>query len=327
MLSRAKEELRKKIEKNGGYLEKTEKETKGFIEQYRECLEAHNKYEIKTRNEIRCIIDQMNQEQPKEYYIKISGVVNSEFKKIDCERKDIFLYRAFYEKNYDIIKIIYNKEIEQDLSSFFFRILHEIAHLYLGHKLDEGYGRIDKSISKKKEYEASYFASALLLNKKKFQMALKNNRYNLEIISKTYHSIKVSYETVAHRCASLSNGKIHFLKTDKKNHISKQFMLPISKNKIKDVICDRWCAVKAFKEKKGKYTQKTILKNFKDGKDVIYYCYSKLIKKYDKEYTITIGCKEDFKENMSQFDDNRNIEKETFHCFAKEKKCNEECIN
>ena len=321
---RAQEILLKYIEEKNGYLGDIEKKAKAFIKKYKSCLYSSNKYEIKKKQEVRQIIDRINKEQSN-YYIILRGVSEIFFQQNNKPlNTDCF---TSYQKreNILIVLIIYKKKLEKNDGSLLFRILHEFAHFYL---LDyKKYGENKNIII---EYVASYFAAALIFNEKRFKNALKSYRYDIESIRKEYHhkNMRISYETVAHRCASLSNGEIHFLKTDKKGHIVKRFMVPTPENKKNNAginICYRWCALKAFREKE--YTQKTIFKNIKDGKDVIYYCYSKLIKNDDKEYTITIGCTEDFKENMSQFDDNRNIEKETFHCFVETKECNQECIN
>ncbi|OQY01224.1 MAG: hypothetical protein B6I26_05040 [Desulfobacteraceae bacterium 4572_130] len=328
MPSQVKEKLRKSVEKMGGCLEEIERKAENFIKKYKGCLDSSDFCEIKTKENIRKIIDEMNREE--NYIIILRSASNKEFKKYN-KSVDSFIYS--YGQNNKKILIVYNENLDdnEEIDSLLFRILHEIAHLYLNHTFDKGNQEIDEYISEKKEYEANYFASALLLNKKKFKKALKDNRYNLEMISRIYK--EMSYEILAHRCASLSEGEIHLLKTNlganqKKGSISKRFMLPIPEDRTINTeinICNKWCAVKAFKEQECK--QISTFKNLKDGKDVVYYCYSKLIKKYNKEYTITIGCTEDFKKNMSQFDDDKNIKTEIFYCFAKEKKCNEECIN
>lgn len=169
-----------------------------------------------------------------------------------------------------------------------FYIAHEIAHLIYNHeeiKLEDrysSYATCTKFI--RAESEANAFAGALLLGHRVFVNEIIQNKYNISEVAKVF---SLSYETIAHRLVILSPTiKFHFLKINKNRKILKRFSRSglVIDPSFKNIVELQWAALESFKNPDRKAVQRTRI----DGE--VYFCFSKAFD--DKEYSITIGCKD-----------------------------------
>ena len=176
----------------------------------------------------------------------------------------------------------------EDADRHKFYIAHEIAHLIYNHeevKLEDrysSYATCTKFI--KAESEANAFAGALLLGHRVFVNEIIKNRYNISEVAKVF---SVSYETIAHRLVVLSPKiKFHFIKINKEKIILKRFSRSglVIDPSFKNIVESGWAALESFKTPNRETVQRTRI----DGE--IYFCFSKAFD--DKEYSITVGCKD-----------------------------------
>jgi predicted transcriptional regulator len=194
-----------------------------------------------------------------------------------------------------------------------FSFAHELGHIILEHNGPSYVDALNTSSLMtiveflKNELEANYFAGALLLEEKRLREDLKTTGYNMDQIVDEY---EITYETAVHRTMNVSEIDLHFMKTEILNvngedmlFVRKYFStdgvyLPWSRRRS---ICERWGASRCLQENRDEWHQFSV---YPCG--ARYFCVSKLVKKRNKEYSITFGCKAEEAYNLSAYSPNES---------------------
>lgn len=225
------------------------------------------------------------------------------------ERKyDVFLDKRDVNVSADIMVKSYAKDNDSEeqqkkhMKKVCFKAAHEIGHLSLDHDAvlsgDSTWSISDYRRYLDDEYEANYFAAALLLDEFSFRkdFMLKSKPSNLIAQCKNYG---VSYETATHRYCTLAEKdgyNIHFMKVDEDGKILKRFSR--SSKSIKwagrKKLCQFAAARQVFSKKGSGIVYRQFTRLLDDyGKTVeILFCQSILKEEPEegKKVSVSMGC-------------------------------------
>ncbi len=185
-------------------------------------------------------------------------------------------------------KIVLNGFSDKDKKTMQF-LLHELGHVLFGYirlpKESIAETKTDRinyyRLSIRTERDANYFAAAMLCCEYKFKRLLNKTRYDLIEIMNDDEYKGLSYETIAHRTASLSEIKFHVFKMDQGGSLLKCFTNSGLDYNYFNEACINECSAKLCFERKeshhigrGIYTKISKIPN-KIGDKKRYFCFAK----------------------------------------------------